>query len=324
MGDGGGGEGGGDGGGGAAGPGRGDCSSECGVGGAEGSPLSKNKMVRVQDRIPSRKVRGLRPPVTAATRSLSRNRWLRGLRCVWRRLAGPGVDGRGRARTLEPSAGPMGGAGLAFPATMASLMYPAIFAAMLVTARDPLPFLPLDGAAATAMESPCPSPVKPREPTELPVKLELSCAAGADARTPTDPERRTPLVRTPTGAGARPAIVRDAISTKRVRRSWTRVAAHTLCRAHAGVAPATRLSRRHDTYDALATSSPFQSLQRFAPLSAQLDLEFGHPVQYRSIACPSARAPRHVEAGQGAAEGAGRPADRHGDLPVAQHGDGQP
>lgn len=42
-------------------------------------------------------------------------------------------------RTLAPKAGPIGGAGFAFPASMANLIYPATFAAIVVTLLCPLP-----------------------------------------------------------------------------------------------------------------------------------------------------------------------------------------
>jgi len=46
-------------------------------------------------------------------------------------------------RTFAPKAGPIGGAGFAFPASMANLIYPATFAAIVVTLLCPLlePFI---------------------------------------------------------------------------------------------------------------------------------------------------------------------------------------
>ena len=88
----------------------------------------------------------------------------------------------------------MGGAGFAFPASMASLMYPATFAAMEVTHLEP----PLREPGATPRLSFC--PLKSTRPPA--VKLEprdaLTGIAERDAR-------ETRVCFTPTGA--RPAIV---------------------------------------------------------------------------------------------------------------------
>jgi len=107
------------------------------------------------------------------------------------------VRGGGSARTLEPRAGPMGGAGLALPAVIANLMYPATFAAMLVTHRDPRPLPDVAGATATASRwpswnaLPCP---------ETNAERRLARAGVAAART------ARAWGRTPTTGAVRPKV----------------------------------------------------------------------------------------------------------------------
>jgi hypothetical protein len=91
----------------------------------------------------------------------------------------------------------MGGAGFAVPASIASLMYPAIFAAMVVTQREPPRLDPGAGASADTL-SLCPSICFPKP---APVNEEDSdagaAAARGEARARFTPTGATPAMVTP-------------------------------------------------------------------------------------------------------------------------------